>query len=237
MTIPDRKAAARTATSNPLSESEIAVLEALASEGAPIVARLASGVTAFRTQLLFVDPERRFLLIKASDDTAANATLLAGARANLLAVLDEWRIEFSADSPRPDVHGGARAVRLAFPAAVSIGRRRQQERAPVPMHSSLRCFGRSGAGAAFEAAVTDVSEGGVGLLQELTAHPPEPGTCLSGCRLERPGMDPVPVDLEVRYAEPAALPDGRPGLKVGYRFLNPAPETLALIGELLRATR
>lgn len=235
MTIPDRRADARPADSGQPSESEVAVLEALASEGTSLVARLASGVAAFRTQLLFVDPERRFLLIKASEDTAANATLLAGPRASLLALQDEWRIEFTAESPRPDVHGDHRAVRLAFPAAVSIGRRRLQERVEVPRHSSLRCLGPAGGTVRFEALVTDVSEGGIGLLQEFTAEPPKPGSCLAGYRLERPGKDPVAVDLEVRYTENAALPDGRPALKVGYRFLGPSQEALDLIGEFLRA--
>lgn len=214
------------------ADSEVAVLAALAVEGTSIAARLASGVQAFRTRLLFVDPARRHIVIQASDDTAANARLLAGPRVNLLAELDDWRIEFTAESPQPASHGGFQAMRLAFPTAISINRRRRQERAAVPKQSNLRCVGQAPGGKAFEAIVTDVSPGGIGLLQAASATL-KPGTVLVGCRLERPGKDPVEVDLEVRYTEAVALAEGAPGMKVGYRFLNPSPAMRALIGEFV----
>jgi c-di-GMP-binding flagellar brake protein YcgR len=236
MTVPDRTAVPASGSASPLSDNEIAVLEALALEGTMIDARLASGVQAFHTRLLLVDPGRRFILIQAGEDTAANARLLAGPRANLYAELGEWRIEFNAETPLPVSHEGTRAVRLAFPASIAISRRRQQERVIVPTHYQLRCVGQAVGGARFEATVTDVSPGGIGLLQEASGRL-EPGTVLSGCRLERPGKTPVEVDLEVRYTERVALPDGRPGRKVGYRFVNPSPAMRELIGEFFSRAR
>ena len=232
MTMPDRSASPAAGKAPPPSDSEIAVLEALAVEGTAIAARLASGLQVFHTRLLLVDPGRRFILIKASDDTAANARLLAGPRANLLAELGEWRIEFNAETPQTASHAGIRAVRFAFPASIAINRRRQQERAPVPRQSHLRCVGQAVGGARFEASVTDLSPGGIGLLHEASI-PLEPGTVLAGCRLERPRKDPVVVDLEVRYTEPATLPDGKPGMRVGYRFLNPPPAIHSLMREFV----
>lgn len=232
MTTPDRSASPAAGRASPPSESEIAVLEALAVEGTAIAARLASGLQVFHTQLLFVDPGRRFILIKASDDTAANARLLAGPLANLLAEMGEWRIEFHAESPQVASHAGMRAVRLAFPASIAINRRRQQERAVVPRQSLLRCVGQAVGGASFEASVTDLSPGGIGLLHEASS-PLDPGTVLTGCRLERPRKDPVVVDLEVRYTEPATLPDGKRGMRVGYRFLNPPAAIHSLMREFV----
>ena len=232
MTVPARIDAPPEGGAPSPSDSEVAVLEALVAEGTAIVARLASGVHAFRTRLLFVDPGRHYVLILASDDTAANARLLAGPRASLFAEIGDWRVEFAAESPQPASHAGGRAVRLAFPASISVNRRRQKERASVPQQSQLRCVGHAPGGVPFEASVNDVSTGGIGLVQEASS-PLKPGTTLAGCRLERPGKEPVEVDLEVRYTEPATLPDGRPGLKVGYRFVNPSPATRALIGEFV----
>jgi c-di-GMP-binding flagellar brake protein YcgR len=236
MTLPDRNALPAAGKASHPSDSEIAVLEALAVEGTAIAVRLASGLQVFHTQLLFVDPARRFILIRAGDDTAANARLLAGPRANLLAELGEWRIEFHAESPQTASHAGIRAVRLAFPASVSISRRRQQERAVVPRQSLLRCVGQAVGGARFEASVTDLSPGGIGLLHEASS-PLDPGTVLKGCRLERPKKDPVEVDLEVRYTEPATLPDGRAGMKVGYRFLTPPAAIHSLMREFVGGDR
>lgn len=229
---PARTASPAPAVASPPSDSEVAVLAALAVEGTAISARYASGMPAFRTRLLFVDPARHYLVIQASDDTAANARLLAGPCANLLAEFGDWRVEFTAESPQPATHGGYQAMRLAFPASVSINRRRQQERAAVPRQSNLRCVGHPAGGTRFEASVTDVSPGGIGMLNDASS-PLKPGVVLPGCRLERPGWDPVDVDLEVRYTEPATLPDGSPGIKVGCRFLKPPPAIHALIGEFV----
>jgi len=232
MKMPARTASPVAGAASPPTDSEVAVLAALAVEGTAIAARFASGMQAFRTRLLFVDPARRYVVIQASEDMAANARLLAGPCANLLAEFGDWRIEFTAESPQPATHGGFQAMRLAFPASVSINRRRQQERIAVPRQSNLRCSGKVPGGPAFEAAVTDVSPRGIGLLHEASS-PLDPGTVLAGCRLERPGRDPVGVDLEVRYTEPATLPDGRAGMKVGYRVLDPSPAVGALISEFV----
>lgn len=232
MTMPDPRASPSDGKASPPSDSEVAVLEALAVEGTTIAARLASGLQVFHTQLLFVDPGRRFILIKAGDDTAANARLLAGPRTNLLAEQGEWRIEFYAETPQIASHAGMRAVRLAFPSAISINRRRQQERAVVPRQALLRCVGQAVGGARFEASVTDLSPGGIGLLHEASS-PLNPGTVLAGCRLEHPRKDPVTVDLEVRHTEPATLPDGRAGMKVGYRFVKPPAGIDAIMREFV----
>ena len=49
---------------------------------------------------------------------------------------------------------------------------------------------------------------------------------LVGSLIEVPGLDPVTVDLEVRYSEVVTLPDGSRGHASGFRFINP-PDALA----------
>jgi c-di-GMP-binding flagellar brake protein YcgR len=236
MTAPDQESGLSDATRALPSAGEIAVLEALAAEGEDVVARLPSGVAAFHTRLVFVDPGRQFILIQASADTTANAALLAAPRATLHAESGDWRIEFASESPQPAVHEGARAIRLAFPRSVAINRRRLQGRAAVSPQLSLRCVGYFGGSPSFAGSVIDISEGGIGLMREFSKYPLKPGTVLKGYRLERPGRDAVVVDLEVRYMETVAQ-DGGPRLKIGCRFVDPSPETRALIGEFVEESR
>jgi c-di-GMP-binding flagellar brake protein YcgR len=233
MTVPDPESSLSKAAQVLPPEADIAVLEALAAEGEDVVARLPSGVAAFHTRLIFVDPERQFVLIQASGDTTANAALLAAPRATLHAESGDWRIEFNATNPQPAVHEGARAIRLAFPRSIAINRRRQQERVVVPPQLELRCVGYYGGSPCFSGAVIDVSEGGIGMMKEFSKFPLQPGTALSGYRLERPGKDPVTLDLEVRFVESVAGADGGPSLKVGCRIVKRSPDLLALIGEFL----
>jgi c-di-GMP-binding flagellar brake protein YcgR len=216
------------------SDAEIAVIEALAAQAQTVIARLPSGKQAFRTRLLHVDQQRQFVLIQASNDLSANASLLAAPQVVLLAELDEWRIEITSDDPRPASRDGVRAIQLAFPHAVEIKRRRLLERTPVPPKLSLRCVAHVGGEASFAGIVTDVSQGGIGLLQEFSKNPLHPGMELSRYQLECPGRDRVEVDLKVRFVGAMTGDDGPPRLKIGCQFVNPSAQALALIGEFAR---
>ena len=167
---------------------------------------------------------------------SANASLLAAPQVVLLAELDEWRIEITADNPRPASRDGVRAIQLAFPHAVEIKRRRMLERTPVPPRLSLRCIGYAGGEACFAGIVTDVSQGGLGMLQESSKNPLHPGMELAGYQLECPGRERVQVDLKVRFVGAMTGEDGPPRLKIGCQFVNPSAEALALIGEFARGT-
>jgi flagellar brake protein len=213
------------------SDAEIAVIEALAAQDEIIMARVPGGGRGFHTRLIFVDPNRHFVLIQASTDPAATAVLLAVPQAILFAESGEWRIEITADNPQPAVRDGVRAIRLAFPRSVSIKKRRTLERTTVLPVSSLRCVAYSGGNARFRGTVTDISRGGIGLLQEFTSGPLRSGEELVGCHLERPGRDPVLLDLKVRFAVAMTDQDGQSVLKVGFQFLNPSEALLGLIKE------
>ena len=75
----------------------------------------------------------------------------------------------------------------------------------------------------------DVSEGGLGLLVRATYLIPAPGTLIKGWRIERPGIDVVVVDLEVRHCRPVALADGSHARRWGCQFVNPSDEAKELI--------
>ena len=213
------------------TEAEIAVIEALAAEDEIIMARHPSGVQGFRTRLLFVDPQRKFLLILASTDSAASAALLNAPSAILRAESGEWRIEITADNPQPTVHEGVRAIRLAFPRSVEIKRRRMLERTPVPSTLVMRCAAFVGGEASFRGTVTDISRGGIGVMQDFSQTPLHAGDDLPGCHLERPGRDPVIVDLKVRFTVKMMREPGQPGLKIGCQFVDPSAQALGLIDE------
>jgi hypothetical protein len=56
-----------------------------------------------------------------------------------------------------------------------------------------------------------------------------------GCRLERPGHEPVVVDLEVRHTSTISLADGRRVVRAGCRFVNTSSAGMGLIAEFLAA--
>lgn len=216
------------------TDAEVSVLEALVSQGEVLSAASPAGVAAFRTRLRFVDPARAFIVVERSGDGAADAALLARARVDLVVEWGEWRIAFAADAPEALDHDGVASIRLRFPEAVSIGRRRMFERAPVP-GNAIRCVAYSGAVPVFEGLVTDVSQGGLGLQIDAMGGALEPGMVLAGCRLEKAGREPVTVDLEVRHTAVTTRPDGHRAVRAGCRFVNLSPAALALVAEYVGA--
>jgi c-di-GMP-binding flagellar brake protein YcgR len=215
------------------SEAEISVLEALVAEGEEVLARSAARDLSYSVHLCRLDPQRRFFVIAASAGRLSPDALPADARVSFEVLFGEWRVAFSADHPHPVTHEGKPAVQLEFPASISITRRRQHARASVPRHGELRLVAYSGAAPIFEATITDVGRGGLGLVLEFGGDSLHPGMVLGACRIERKDGEPVTVDLEVRHTNATILPDGKRVVRAGCRFLALSAAATRLVEEYL----
>jgi len=213
--------------------AEIAVLEALVAEGDVLVARSHGGGPAHTVRLRHLDPAHKFLIVSASDGELPAAALPRHAPVDFEGIFGEWRVAFTAADPQAAKHEGQAAIRLAFPEAVTTGRRRQHARANVPAHAPLKLVAYSGAATIFEATVTDVSRGGLGLQVGFEGASLHPGMVLAGCRLERDGVAGGVVDLEVRHTAGVTLADGRQAWRAGVRFVALSPEAARLVESLV----
>lgn len=215
------------------SDTEIAVLEALAAQGEMLESKSGACAPPFRSRLLLVDRQRNSLLLDRCADEAANIALLAFPHAELHVEWGEWRIAFVARNPAAFFHEDAEAIRFDIPDAVAISRRRMYQRTQDP-RPPLWCESYFGTDAVCDAVVTDVSRGGIGVEINVSSAP-ETGTVLSGCRLKYLDQEPVVVDLEVRHTAIAMLPDGRRVVRAGCRFLSLSPATMWLITKYVGA--
>ena len=197
------------------------VLEALAARRQPVTVELPEGL--FTTHLMRTDPIGEFIVVALAAEETLNAALLALSRVTMVAEPDDWHIEFVGVGPSKVEHDGVTAIRLGYPEILSVQQRRETERYDVAPALGLRCIADAGGFAPFDAQVRDVSMGGMSVL----LYPPdvmiEPGTVLTGSRIDIPGADPVIVDLEVRYSELVTLADGNRARCSGFRFIN-APD-------------
>lgn len=211
------------------TDAEIAVLEALAAQGEILESKTGVCTPPFRSRLRLVDKQRCLLLLDRCSDEAANMALLALPCADLQVEWGEWRIVFVARNPVAFSHEGTEAIRLDFPDAVAISRRRMYQRTQDP-RPSLQFEVYSGTTAAVEAVITDVSQGGIGMVID-SATALMPGMVLTGCRIECPDCEPVIVDLEVRHTAPDRLPGGRQIIRAGCRFLSLSPAAMGLVAK------
>lgn len=219
------------------SSQEIArVLESLHKLAQPIATTLGRDDLLFRSQLLFVDPDRRYIVIAAAASEAVNAALLAHPRVSFVSEFGGWHVEFVATDPKRTTLAGRPAIRFRFPEViVTQQQRRREPRAAVPPVPPLRCVADTQGFAPFEAQIVDISRAGIGSLLYTSDITLEPGTVLKGCRIQHRGTTPVVVDLEVRYSSPVVLADGSHARRSGCVFLNPTKEVMELIESFLPA--
>jgi c-di-GMP-binding flagellar brake protein YcgR len=215
------------------TDAEIAVLEALVAEGEDLLARSAAGGLSYSVKLRHLDPQRRHIVIAAREGHLSPAALPADAPVEFEVLFGEWRVAFSADHPHHLTHEDEPAIELEFPERISISKRRQHARASVPDHAPLRLVAYSGAAPIFEATITDVSRGGMGLLVDFGGDSLHPAMVLGRCLVEREGQAVVTVSLEVRHTSHTVLPDGRRAVRAGCRFLAFTAETAQFVEEFV----
>lgn len=215
------------------TDAEIAVLEALAAQGEILESSTGAGTPPFRSRLRLVDRQKCLLLFDRCADEAANTALLALPRAEIQVEWGEWQVAFVARNPVAFSHEGTEVIRLDFPDAIAIRRRRRYPRTQDP-RPPVRCETYPGAAAVFEAALTNVSQGGLGLEID-SATRLNPGMILAGCRIQCQGREVVIVDLEVRHTATVKDADGREVIRAGCRFLNLPPPALRLVATYVDA--
>lgn len=218
------------------SSEEIArVLKWMQKLAKPITTTLGSDDLPFRTQLLFVDPDRHYITVAAAASKALNAALLAHPHLTFIADFGRWQVEFSAADPQSTTLAATPAIRLRFPEVLVTFQQRLEPRSDVRPAPALQCVADTQGFAPFDAQIVDISRAGIGFLYYASDITLEPGTVLKGCRIERHDRAPIVVDLEVRYTTPVVLDDGSHFHRSGCVFLNPTREVMELIESFLRA--
>lgn len=205
------------------------VLDALVARHEVVTAEIPGNRNQFSVQIIGADARWGFIVVAMAADESANDALLARAHVSFVSKLGDWHIQFVAAAPSKVIHKGIPAICLRYPDILAVQQRRKHDRHDVTSAALLRCVADAGGIMPFEAKIRDISFGGISALFYAADITLEPGTVLVGSRIEVPGLDPVTVDLEVRYSEVVTLPDGSHGHASGFRFINPPDELNRLI--------
>jgi len=211
----------------------VRVMEALVARQEPIRSHLRGGDLQFVSRLCYVDPDGQHIVIEASSVEAANVELLERARCTFFTDPARWHVEFVASAPERIMLYEKPAIRLGFPDVLSNTDKRAHARATGSPTVRLHCIADEGGVISFESWVVDVTIDGIGFLTYDRNITLEPGTLLKACRIEPERMEPVVVDLEVRYSALVPLPNGARAMRSGCRFVNP-PATLKQVIDRFR---
>jgi len=174
----------------------------------------------FLSQLVFVEPVKRYMRLSYSEHKTANSAVLAEPKLTLRCSHRGVQFAFSGASPHAAVHSGQPCIECPLPAVmVAMQQRRAVTRNAVPAQAPISCEVRMGV-LAFDARVVDVSLDGIGTLVSDPTIPLCAGTRLEHARIKHPQHEPIEVDLEVRHVTRIKLPNGELASRVGCKVVS-----------------
>jgi c-di-GMP-binding flagellar brake protein YcgR len=194
------------------------VLEAMREDGDVVVANIKTDETMFISRLLHVDAREGYIVLACADYKQANGALLQEKAPQFHCNHRGLYYGFGATDPREASYGNQAAIRLRFPGALIAQQRRTQTRIRVPPHLPVRCEIPLGV-LSFDAAVTDISLEGMGILVYDPEIRLEPGTRIQGVSIVHPRRKPINAELVVRNVGRVRLVDGRPANRAGCRIV------------------
>lgn len=165
--------------------------------------------------------ERTVLRFDIVDDPQRAASLLDTGHLVAVAMLDRVKVQFDARAPRLERRDGATGLLCALPDRIVRIQRREAFRVRPPERHPVLCVMREAPGSERRYRVGDISADGIGLIVPGGEDAPAPGEIWRHCRLEIPGLPPIPCDLHVHTR--TTLPRG--GCRVGCGFHHPVPES------------
>ena len=193
------------------------ILRSLVEGGATVTAKLRD--VMFMSRLLASDPVQQSLMIAYCDHKAANSAVLALRTVILMANHNGAQFAFSCTGPRPGLHAGQPAIRMATPAIVLALQHGHRWLRPTMPHEApdVRCELRMGT-ISFGAKLVDMSLEGKAFLLGDPAIPLCAGTRLQGVRIRNGQHEPLVVDVDVDQVILAVLPDGKRATRISCRI-------------------
>lgn len=201
------------------SETEIArVLSEVVSHGNPLTSFMEESGHIFVSRLLFVDPERRFILAAPGDNKAANALILRSDSVMLGGATGDAFVKFAGRLPSDAFISGSMNIRFEFPESVLLYQRRTHRRIPVLSTIPLDCIVGSTGPFTFAAKIVDISSGGFGALISSDRIDLVPGEIFRGCQIHTTSQTITGLDIEICHTKKVALPGGMEAIRAGFIF-------------------
>ncbi len=200
-------------------------LRSLMQKRAMLSAFIDASADSFLTAILAISPDERYLILDAASDDTINRRVEGAEQLICVTQLDKIKIQFAArDLIRID-HEGHDAFRIPMPDLLLRLQRREYYRLTAANPHNLSCLipinnGGEQRVISVEAAVLDISGGGLAVLMPPGEPPFEPDMEFSDCRLMLPETGPVTTALRVRNIFRITNRDGSVMIRAGCEFID-----------------
>lgn len=175
---------------------------------------------ALITTLLEIDDDNVSIVVDNSADDTFNERLVQSDYISFETTLDKVRVVFTSVGAEHCIHDNRPALRLVFPEAMERVQRREYYRVDIPLTVLTVATIVKPDGKTIEAAIKDLSVGGVSLIDDRNILESTAGIIHRSCQLSLPDTGLVTTDLQVRRSHEETLPSGKKIRIIGYQFIN-----------------
>ena len=212
----------------------VAVLRQLGRRPELITGYFDQGRQSLVTAVLEVDQDAGEVVLDHGPDDAINRRALAAGQLVCMARQNNVSVKFRLHGLRRDSRDDGPVFRAPLPDSLYRLQRREFFRVPMPVSNPVLCRIATEAGEVHEFRVTDMSLGGVGIVDAAMKLPLRIGDIFNGAELRVPGQRPLAVDLEIRNVSRHIFRDGTVGRRLGVAFQGLAPQGSTLLQRYLQ---
>jgi c-di-GMP-binding flagellar brake protein YcgR len=189
-------------------------------ENKALVTMQASDARVFLiTTLVSIDPQAGMLYLGAGDAPEKNAALLNATEVSFSSFHERIKVRFDSADLELVTIDGQPLFRIPLPTELQRFQRREYFRVQTSLTNPVKCLIPTPQGTV-DAAVIDISVGGIGILAYEHAVPVTPGETYHGCQLSLPGGGAYLVSLNVRSTYDVTLRNGALSHRAGCQFIN-----------------
>ncbi|MEO7494520.1 MAG: flagellar brake protein [Massilia sp.] len=175
------------------------------------------------TSILAVDPDSNAVILDRSINREQNTRILAAGRVAFETTLDKIRILFASEQVSEVVFDGGPALRIAIPASLIRLQRREYYRMATPVSNPVMVTipmpeELGGGSNAFP--LSDISCGGIAILDNKLILGNTIGLSYPGCRLDLPEVGPVATTLQIRNSLDLTLLNNKSNRRLGCQFVD-----------------
>jgi c-di-GMP-binding flagellar brake protein YcgR len=208
----------------------IDVLEDIVERGALVTLFFAQGDEFFVTNLLHVNPEFEELVFDRAPGEAMSERLLQSSRMTFVTLVEQIKVQFTAQHAEPTSFDGKPALRIRLPDSLMRLQRRNFYRVPAVKSAPLICEIPLSGGAPARFSIGDISVGGVAVIAGPVTAEIRHGAVFHNCSIALPGHGSFTVSLEIRNNIGVAMHAKEPvGQRYGCQFLNLEGPVLSLL--------
>ncbi len=212
----------------------VAVLRQLGRRPELITGYFNQGRESLVTAVLHVDQEAGEVVLDQGPDDAVNRRALAAGQLICMTRENNVSVKFRLQGLRRATRDDGPTFRAPLPESLYRLQRREFFRVPMPVSSPVLCRIPTDAGEVHEFRVTDMSLGGVGIVDATMKLPLRIGDVFTDAELRVPDQRPLTVGLEVRNVSRHIFRDGTVGRRLGVAFQGLSTQGSTLLQRYLQ---